>query len=913
MKNPFVKDWLRRIREDLRVENSELLMQHVEQAGLELLLDPEFIEEARQADARQVVVLVATLGAANSDRPGQYQRLLMAYRCLLGQMDVAEAAQACAKAVSSQARFYEAVLAAVVNKSKTLSVSRIAATADDLLFGMKLLVDAQCSNHLMSLLKAWDTIDKSDKPWLVASRILVRRLSEQRSSAESAQLAKTLVELLARAPAKQTKVKTILLMHLCRVALRARMGDVALDAAKKLYSLSPGMEERFILTRALIMQGNHALAMEQADELLKDLAKNPVMFDIDESQTSSQTFNIGHAIDTLRTVNQALRSKNLQPFLMSGVLLGYERNRSLLPHDKDLDLGLIGWEHQFTVMQALLELGHFKVDMSELTGSKRYLLSAMDLRNGISVDFFMFHDRGDHYCHGIDFEYGYTENFRFSKFELHEVDFLGERFWVPSNIDQNLTENYGDWKTPEKNYVVTVESPAIMDKGGQVHKLTAQLELIKTISQRMPAVRAERILKYFQAQNIDVVSAPARQALEAWIEKGSVTKSKRLTDLLTRLKNTSKTPSSTDTPQGPTSKRKILLIGHSFGPDGAAMMLKKTARHWSKALGWRVDGYAPSMEHHRVMRECGIEPVQSWVEREYDLVLINSLLVGDTVFKLSADVPKVLWVHEGESVVRNSKTSVNQWIQMFEAYDGVIFQTRWQADNVYRSFIHRMPQSKIHVVPNGIDWPYPPRDSHARTRALGQPFKVVCVASMTGRKRPQDLAQAVMQLSKEMAIECTFIGDMSRLDTLPNEFQSLIHSGGHPCLKFLGSKSQTEIHQVLASSDAFCLPSEDESYPLSPLEAALTDVPVILADLAPYASIGWAHDDNSLIYKTGDIQALIQHIQALAGNSAMSQRLAQAARMLAQRMPFEVFSYNITQVLGLHMQTTPYEAAAFNA
>jgi len=896
--NPIHIDWLQRFRENLRTGNTEQLALDVEQAGLDLLFDPEFLEAARQTDARQVVVLIATLGVANTEHPAPYQRILAAYQCLLGQMEVAQAATICAQAVSGQVAYYHALLTAMTDKTASLAVERTPATAEDLQFGIELMVDAQRCAEVLPLLRAWKTIDKSDKPWLVVSRVMVRRMLQRRSASESAQLAQTLAEIVGQAPASQLEVKKALLMELTKAALVARLGDLALRSAQELLSVSPGLEERFLTIRALMMQGNLTLASEQSDALLNDLALNPTVFE-DTQATESLSFNIGHAVDTLQTVSRALRAKGLQPFLMSGTLLGYERNRSLLPHDKDLDLGLIGWENQFAVVQVLLELGHFQVDLSELTGNKRYLLSALDIRNGISVDFFLFHDHGDHFRHGIDFEYGYTENFRFSKFHLEEVEFLGEPYWVPSNIDLNLTENYGDWKTPEKNYVVTVEAPAIMEQGGLIHRLTAQLELIKTISQRMPVARGARILNFLKANEINALSEPTRQALEIWAEKGSVSKSKRLTDLLSRLKSASKPVSAVADKIDEPRARKVLLIGHSFGHDGAAMMLKKTARHWRRDLAWQIDGYAPSAEHHDAMREHGIMPVRSWEEREYDLVLVNSLLVGDIVFKLPPDVPKLLWVHEGETVVRNARTTVGQWMQMFEAYDGIIFQTSWQADSVYRSFIHRMPASKVHVVPNGIDWPYPVRNKPSAE--VGHPLRIVCVASMTGRKRPQDLAEAVMMLSQRMAIECTFVGDMSRLDSLPNEFQSLIHGAGHTSLKFVGPKSQAEIYHLLATADLFCLPSGDESYPLSPLEAALTGVPVLLTDLPPYGSIGWRHGENCLIYATGDVQALVAQIESLANDTSHRLRLSGAALQLAQKMSFDVFTRQMTQVLTQHM------------
>ena len=86
MTNPLHLDWLRRFREDLRVGDMDSLTQHVELAGLDVVLDPEFLALASQEDARSVVVLIATLGEANSAQPEHYRRWLACYQYLQNQL-----------------------------------------------------------------------------------------------------------------------------------------------------------------------------------------------------------------------------------------------------------------------------------------------------------------------------------------------------------------------------------------------------------------------------------------------------------------------------------------------------------------------------------------------------------------------------------------------------------------------------------------------------------------------------------------------------------------------------------------------------------------------------------------------------------------------------------------------------------
>jgi hypothetical protein len=86
----------------------------------------------------------------------------------------------------------------------------------------------------------------------------------------------------------------------------------------------------------------------------------------------------------------------------------------------------------------------------------------------------------------------------------------------------------------------------ILKRGGLI-QLLLQLVPMKTISQRMPVARGDRILNFLKAND---TYAPLE-----------------------------------------TKVRKVPLIAHIFGQDGAAMMLKKTAYHWRQDLSWQFDNW----------------------------------------------------------------------------------------------------------------------------------------------------------------------------------------------------------------------------------------------------------------------------------------------------------------------------------
>ena len=319
---------------------------------------------------------------------------------------------------------------------------------------------------------------------------------------------------------------------------------------------------------------------------------------------------------------------------------------------------------------------------------------------------------------------------------------------------------------------------------------------------------------------------------------------------------------------------KILVIGHSYGLDGAAMLLKKCARHWVDDLGWRVDGLKLTETDAFQIQEMvdhGITPLANANPNDYDLVFVNTLLVMHTIAQVKLEVPAVLWVHEGETVLHNYTGNLGQWSATFAKYSQIIFQTRWQSDVVYKSLVYKIPPERIKIIPNGV------RDLSAWLPKTPKPTpqsetKVITLGSLTSRKRPQDVAIAVAQLAQSLAISVDFVGDMSRLSSIGEDFIRYKEKN-LPCHHWIGPLKPEAALTQLAQADLYCSPSADESYPLAPMEAAALRVPIVMTDLAPYPYIGWQHEHNCLLYPVGDIPALQNALRRMATEPALRQRL----------------------------------------
>lgn len=521
---------IRELREALRIQDWDAVERLVEQAGLDVVLDPDLMNASRSLNAREVVVLLASIGSENSPNPLPYRRLLAAYRLMQQQIDLAEAVDQC-EASEKQRPFYEALLRQVLAGHKTnIEIPTAMLNREDLWFGIQLLCDAHAPQRMFDLLTAWQTIESDDKPWLMCSRLIIERAEMAKGHFERQLLGDALEKAIELLPPTQSSLRDVMQATLLdKLWLPNADNEKALQLAADLVRRQPSADNRMLHLRALIRNHAFAQAVSLAEDLLleiinTELKREQSKTDISETDSPYQLreFDTSAAALTLTTVNRALRQQGLRPFLISGTLLGCMRDGQIMPHDKDLDMGLIGWESQFDLAQAILGLGCFDINLKRLKGDQLFLISAIDQRTNIAIDFFMFHDKGDHFLHGIDYQYGFTQNFKFSKFDLMETDFLGESFYIPDQWSRMLTENYGQWEIPEPSYVVTVESPGLPDRGSVKHRLIAHLELLKTINNGLKPLRAQRIVKAAQQVNPQLISQPLVEALDAWIDAQSL-------------------------------------------------------------------------------------------------------------------------------------------------------------------------------------------------------------------------------------------------------------------------------------------------------------------------------------------------------------------------------------------------------
>jgi glycosyltransferase involved in cell wall biosynthesis len=327
---------------------------------------------------------------------------------------------------------------------------------------------------------------------------------------------------------------------------------------------------------------------------------------------------------------------------------------------------------------------------------------------------------------------------------------------------------------------------------------------------------------------------------------------------------------------------KVLLVTHSYGLNGAALLLRDAASHWVSKLRWQVDALISDVEwdkHGQELINMGVQPKKNITlqGREYDVALVNTLLDVEMVSKLSPFMPIVLWVHEGQTLLFNSKLPVSTLTQAFSQCKSIIFQTAWQTESVFKSFLQHLPSDRIHLIPSGVDIDgVEPKKDHE----LGKPIKLICVGSVYPRKCQMDLVQAVEKLSQRHAIECLMVGDTSEA----RDWQARIDSdlkNPNSIIKWLGPiKDRNRINQLLVESDIACFPSGDESHPLALLEAGLNGLPMVISNLPPYKHIGWKDQLNCLMHEVGQIDQIESAIEKLIREKSTRSRIAKQARQM---------------------------------
>jgi glycosyltransferase involved in cell wall biosynthesis len=246
----------------------------------------------------------------------------------------------------------------------------------------------------------------------------------------------------------------------------------------------------------------------------------------------------------------------------------------------------------------------------------------------------------------------------------------------------------------------------------------------------------------------------------------------------------------------------------------------------------------------------------------------------------------IWWIHEGsiglDHLLRNPAHR-----EAFAHASVVVFPVEHLRDTIYRSLIYTYEQSRFVIIPYGIPpIALPPARASATTE-----FRIVSVGSIYPRKRHEDLIRAMM-LYVQPGARCIIAG---KFYSLPDDCLRIIEANPQ-IFELTGEIDHAAALRLLGSADVFCLPSSSEVLPVTSLEAAMLERPLVLSDLSVYEGL-WRHGRNCLLYPVGAIGMLAQSIGMLAANADLRTRLGAAARQTAAPYTETAFNARFDAVL----------------
>lgn len=155
--------------------------------------------------------------------------------------------------------------------------------------------------------------------------------------------------------------------------------------------------------------------------------------------------DIQKAKDLLCDCSQVLIDNKVNPMLLFGSLLGYYRDNDLIPHDVDMDIGVLD-SNNIKKIYDLIEQGCFKKYGILAIKDREFSL----FRDGFYVDIYCFIKEGSRYLSTLGYPLYFLEE---KNFPLQKINFLNVEFSTVRDINEYLVDRYGsDWKTPKENH-----------------------------------------------------------------------------------------------------------------------------------------------------------------------------------------------------------------------------------------------------------------------------------------------------------------------------------------------------------------------------------------------------------------------------------------------------------------------------
>lgn len=335
---------------------------------------------------------------------------------------------------------------------------------------------------------------------------------------------------------------------------------------------------------------------------------------------------------------------------------------------------------------------------------------------------------------------------------------------------------------------------------------------------------------------------------------------------------------------------RVLLRIHELRNNGAVYALLHYAEHLA-ASGHRVvlsvpEGGSPALRERFLAAGIAVNHDAALAPAGFDIAIVATTLNGAAVEALSRSMP-VVWSITERRLAAWDSDPPGRLRQLFSYAAKVVFPTYWLVYE-YADILMVSAPYLADVVPIG----FKPVDYPARAARNDGVFRILCVGSLYPRKRQSDLINAIGLLN-DPQIRCVFVGDRYAVGAA-----DLSHALANPAqFSFMNPGERSELQALYRECDMFALPSGDETFGMSAIEAGQAGLPVVLSDLPTYRYI-WRDGWNALIHPVGDVAALAGCIGRLKNDPGLRRQLAGRASQVAGCFPFEAYARRFDATLA---------------
>ncbi len=204
--------------------------------------------------------------------------------------------------------------------------------------------------------------------------------------------------------------------------------------------------------------------------------------------------------------------------------------------------------------------------------------------------------------------------------------------------------------------------------------------------------------------------------------------------------------------------------------------------------------------------------------------------------------------------------------------DGVTAVSRFLKEKTLTNF--NMDRD-IEVIPNFVDTDTWYRNGGGRLREQFAPdgeSVFVHASNFRSVKRVTDVVRVFAQVRQSLPARLVMVGDgpdRAEAERLTRELDICAD------VKFLGK--QTALQEILSASDIFLMPSQNESFGLSALEAMACGVPVLSSSVGGLPELN-VHGETGYICEIGDVDRMARYAIDLLRDRKRYDRFSTAAR-----------------------------------